>query len=193
MSKSGEWHMKENPDGIEDKGYDEYLIMMDEKRHEAEEYVLEAFNRIAQYTAASCDVPFEDVLNIAQDNLDFHAAIWYASTEILPALEIQVVIDSDNKCHVSTGSSGYVDFTINPVGMKVPIRCWIHTHPFGSAYFSGTDWRTVNTWQPLMHTAYVLGASEGHYGYWTNKKPFELEIITGEAIDIQLQYRSEEE
>ena len=188
MSKSGEWNMRENPDGIEDKGYDEYLIMMDEKRHEAEEYVLEAFNRIAQNTAASCDVPFEDVLNIAQDDIDFHAAIWFASTEILPALEIQVVIDSNNKCHVSTGSSGYVDFTINPIGMKLPIRCWIHTHPFGSAYFSGTDWRTVNTWQPLMHTAYVLGASEGHYGYWTNKKPFELEIITGEAIDIQLQY-----
>jgi hypothetical protein len=190
MSKSGEWNIQENPDGIEDKGYDEYLNMMDERRHEAEEYVLEMYNRIANNTAASSDVPFEDVLNIAQDNLDFHAAIWFASTEILPALEIQVVIDSNNKCHVSTG---YVDFTINPIGMKLPIRCWIHTHPFGSAYFSGTDWKTVNTWQPLMHTAYVLGASEGHYGYWTNKKPFELEIVTGDNTDIQLQYRGEEE
>jgi hypothetical protein len=174
-------------------GYEEYLIMMDEKRHEAEEYILEMYNRIAQNNAASCDVPFEEVLNIAQDDLGFHAAIWYASTEILPNLEVQVVIDSNNKCHVSTGSSGYVDFTINPVGMKLPIRCWIHTHPFGAAYFSSTDWRTVNTWLPLMETAYVLGASEGHYGFWTQSKPNELEIITGENIDIQIQNRGEEE
>ena len=119
--------------------------------------------------------------------------IWTASTQILPALEVQVVIDSNDKLHISTGSSGYVDFRTNPVGIKLPIKCWIHTHPFGSAYFSGTDWTTVNTWQPLMHTAYVLGASEGHYGYWTNKKPFELEIVTGDNTDIQLQYRGEEE
>ena len=39
----------------------------------------------------------------------------------------------------------------------------------------------------------VKKASENHYGFWTNKKPFELEITTGETIDIQLQYRGEEE
>lgn len=103
-----------------------------------------------------------------EHDTSFHEVIWYASTEILPNLEVQVVIDSNNKCHVSTGSAGYVDFQINPVGMKLPIKCWIHTHPFGSAYFSGTDWRTVNTWKPLMKCAYVLGSGRGHYGFWMN-------------------------
>lgn len=168
-----------------------YLEELAIKRKEAEEYVLEHYDMISRANAESCAVPFEEVLDVAQHSLDFHAAIWHASTVILPKLEVQVVIDSNNKCHVSTGSSGYVDFTINPVGMKLPIRCWIHTHPFGSAYFSGTDWRTVNTWLPLMETAYVLGASEGHYGFWTQSKPNELEILKDGEYQIQHQVFSQ--
>jgi hypothetical protein len=111
-------------------------------------------------------------------NTDLHKAIWEASTVILPKLEVQVVIDAENKIFVSTGSAGYVDFSINPIrkGMKVPVKCWIHTHPFGSAYFSGTDIRTVRTWEPLMETAYVLGGEE-HYGFWSNEKPNQLDIF----------------
>ena len=108
---------------------------------------------------------------------DLFEHIWYASTTILPSLEVQVVVDSNDAIHVSTGSSGYVDFTINPVGMKLPIKCWIHTHPFGAAYFSGTDWGTVNTWLPLMETAYVLGDGENHYGYWHQSNANELLIL----------------
>ena len=101
----------------------------------------------------------------------FFNAIWHASTEILPALEVQVVIDGKNNCYVTTGSSGYVEFGMKPpVGMTLPIKCWIHTHPFGAAYFSGVDWGTVNVWKSLMHEAYVLGGVE-HYGYWNNSKP----------------------
>ena len=59
--------------------------------------------------------------------------------------------------------------------MKLPIKCWIHTHPFGSAYFSGTDIRTVSIWEPLMQTAYVLGG-DGHYGYWSQEEPNQLRI-----------------
>lgn len=110
------------------------------------------------------------------DSPTFHAAIWEASTLMLPALEVQVVIDGNNIAHVSTGSPGYVDFQINPVGMKLPIKCWIHTHPFGSAYFSGTDIRTVSIWGPKMHQAYVLGGLE-HYGIWTQDRPKELSIF----------------
>ena len=101
----------------------------------------------------------------------FFNAIWHASTEILPALEVQVVIDGKNDCYVTTGSSGYVEFGMKPpVGMTLPIKCWIHTHPFGAAYFSGVDWGTVNVWKSLMHEAYVLGGVE-HYGYWHNSQP----------------------
>ena len=106
---------------------------------------------------------------------DLFEHIWFASTEILNGLEVQVVIDSNDAIHISSGSAGYVDFQIDPVGMKLPIKCWIHTHPFGSAYFSGTDIRTVSIWQPLMKSAYVLGG-DGHYGSWSQKEPYLLDI-----------------
>lgn len=128
-------------------------------------------------------------------NLRLHDAIWFASTEILPNLEIQVVIDAKNDIYVSTGSAGYVDFNINPIreGMKTPVKCWIHTHPFGSAYFSGTDVRTVSIWQPLMETAYVLGG-KGHYGFWSQDEPKKLEIYDDyEFMRTQSWAREEEE
>jgi hypothetical protein len=123
--------------------------------------------------------------------------IWNASTKLLPKLEVQVVIDANDKLHISTGSSGYVDFRTNPIGIKLPIKCWIHTHPFGSAYFSGVDWKTVNTWQPLMLEAYVLGG-ENHYGHWVKNLPHDLRILEKDgSIRVQEQQlrlvRGEEE
>ena len=47
---------------------------------------------------------------------------------------MQVVIDSNDAIHISSGSSGYVDFQIDPVGMKLPIKTWIHTHPLDSSW-----------------------------------------------------------
>jgi len=96
----------------------------------------------------------------------FLEEIWKASTEILPHLEVQVVIDDNNKLFISSGSPSYVDFQINPVGMKLPIKCWIHTHPFGQAYWSGIDWRTIDTWRPMMKKAIVLGKDQR--GIWYN-------------------------
>ena len=96
----------------------------------------------------------------------FLEEIWKASTEILPHLEVQVVIDDNNKLFISSGSPSYVDFQINPVGMKLPIKCWIHTHPFGTAYWSGIDWRTIDTWRPMMKKAIVLGKKQR--GIWYN-------------------------
>ncbi len=124
----------------------------------------------------SCAGPKEKLEGVAMHHLEFQKTIWRASTQTLPNLEVQVVIDGKNNCFVSTGSPGFVDFFEPPVGMALPIRCWIHTHPFGAAYFSGTDIRTVSIWEPNMECAYVLGG-EGHYGFWENRfKPKELEI-----------------
>lgn len=153
-----------------------HLMELEDKRKAAEEFIMNVFYARAYENAASCAVPFEEVLDVVQHDLDFHKAIWYASTEILPHLEIQVVIDGKNKCYVTTGSSGYVEFGLKPpIGMNLPIRCWIHTHPFGAAYFSGTDIRTVSIWESRMETAYVLGG-DTHYGFWDRNNPKELEI-----------------
>ena len=185
MSKSGDWYLRENPHEdvndvhiahFIDDGYDDYIL---ECRKRAEKHILNAFeaekeNHMQQLHP---DTKVEDVESMAFGNLSFHEAIWYASKEILPSLEVQVVIDSNNKCFVTTGSSGYVEFGMQPpVGMKTPVRCWIHTHPFGSAYFSGTDIRTVGIWQSMMECAIVIGGI-GHYGYWLQDKPYELEIF----------------
>jgi len=100
---------------------------------------------------------------------EFLNEIWEASTSVLPSLEVQVVIDANDRLHISSGSGSYVDFQINPTGMKLPIKCWIHTHPFGSAYWSGIDWRTIDTWRPMMKRAIVLGNKQRGLWYDTLK------------------------
>ena len=42
----------------------------------------------------------------------------------------------------------------------MPIEEWIHTHPSGSAYFSGTDLKTLATWERFLLGATVLGNGE---------------------------------
>ena len=79
--------------------------------------------------------------------------------------EVQVVVDGKMNLHISAGDPGFVWFKEMPtlesgVKMKLPIECWIHTHPFGKAYFSGTDWNTIRTWEPVMNSAIVLGDEE---------------------------------
>ena len=74
--------------------------------------------------------------------------------------EIQVVIDGKYNIYISAGDPGFVWFKEPPTGMTLPIECWIHTHPFGRAYFSGTDWNTIRTWEPVMNYAIVLGDNE---------------------------------
>ena len=74
--------------------------------------------------------------------------------------EVQVVIDGKMNIYISAGDPGFVWFKEPPMGMTLPIECWIHTHPFGKAYFSGTDWNTIRTWEPVMNYAIVLGDNE---------------------------------
>ena len=194
MGKIKDHYFKEiNSD---DDGYDKYLEEEQIARFEAEQHVMSAFETNLEERLKG--VPHDDktlLEDVAYHNLSFHKAIWHASTEILPHLEVQVVIDAKNDCYVSTGSAGFVDFSSIPKGMKMPVRCWIHTHPFGRAYFSGTDIRTVSIWKPLMQSAYVLGG-EGHYGFWQNSKPNELDIYVNngyEETQTWNQYGNEEE
>ena len=44
--------------------------------------------------------------------------------------------------------------------MKLPLKDWIHTHPFGNAYFSGTDLKTISMWERYLDKATVLGDNE---------------------------------
>ena len=78
------------------------------------------------------------------------------------------MIDGNDNLYWSVGNPGYVDFPAPPIGMKLPIKCWIHTHPFGSAYFSSTDWKTINTWRPYLQRAEVLG--DNQVGVWQGEE-----------------------
>ncbi len=152
-------------------------------RPQAEQYILN------KYKECIDSGHYRNVWN----TFEFHSAIWYASTEILPKLEIQVVIDGDNNCYVTTGSAGYVEFGMQPpIGMKLPIKCWIHTHPFGSAYFSSVDIRTVSIWDTNMQNAIVLGGYN-HWGSWTNNSPNELTIYVNGKEDRIQKWAGEEE
>ena len=112
---------------------------------------------------------FEEILD-DRDYLDensweneglFLGTIWEMSmTAFDIEREVQVVIDANNNIYSSFGSPSFVEFAEAPIGMKLPIKCWIHTHPFGKAYFSGTDWSTIKTWEPVMQQAIVLGDNE---------------------------------
>jgi hypothetical protein len=94
---------------------------------------------------------------------NFLDAIWDMSKNAFDCdREVQVVIDSNNKLFITFGTAGFVWFhdSEEVTGMQMPIKCWIHTHPFGKAYFSGTDWDTINTYEPIMDSAIVLGGTE---------------------------------
>ena len=105
-------------------------------------------------------------INPSRDAENVLSMIWHQSQSAfdLPR-EIQVIIDSNNKLFMNVGTPSFVSFDNEESslkGMKLPIKCWIHTHPFGQAYFSSTDWKTLDTWKPMMKSAVVLGDNE----YW---------------------------
>ena len=94
-------------------------------------------------------------------NPEFLDTIWEMSLTALDiGREVQVVIDGKMNIYISAGDPGFVWFKEPPKGMCLPIECWIHTHPFGSAYFSGRDWLTINTWRMMLPEAIVLGGAE---------------------------------
>ena len=153
------------------------MIPFEEEIQKRREYVIDGIKEVWNartdwYNAVSEYEPFAET--------SFFKVIWDMSTNILPHLEVQVVVDNNDNCFVSTGSSGFVSFMQQPTGLKLPIKCWIHTHPFGRAYFSGVDWKTVGTWKTQMKEAYVLGGEE-HFGFWQNTDPDNLFIQESNA------------
>lgn len=91
------------------------------------------------------------------------SVIWEMSTKAFDIpREISVIVDKTGQVYIDVGTPGYVKFNFEPKGMKLPIVCWIHTHPMGNAYFSSTDWKTLDSWKTVMKSAIVLGNNE----YW---------------------------
>jgi hypothetical protein len=207
MSKSSDWALREEEKRNGDDGYDEYLAELEianaeleYDRERAEKHIQNVWVEEVNLELESVGLTWKEKEQVDLTTFSssrFFNAIWHASTEILPALEVQVVIDGENNCYVTTGSSGYVEFGMKPpVGMKLPIKCWIHTHPFGSAYFSGTDISTVSIWERRMEEAFVLGGSEyTHYGHWQQGEPKQLAIYRNGELE-RMQYwgvKNEEE
>ena len=96
-------------------------------------------------------------------------AIWEMSlTAFDKPREVQVLIDANDNLFISVGSPGYVSFDgqdeqlygKDKPKMKFPLKEWIHTHPFGKAYFSSTDLRTISLYRNHMDEATVLGSNE---------------------------------
>ena len=94
----------------------------------------------------------------------FHKAIWDMSlTAFDKPREVQVVIDGNDNLFISVGTPGFVSFggqNEQTHGMKFPLKEWIHTHPFGRAYFSSTDLTTVSMYERFLNSATVLGDGE---------------------------------
>ena len=94
----------------------------------------------------------------------FYTIIWNKSLNAFDSpREVQVIVDAEDQLFVSVGTFGFVSFKDQEEqlgGMKLPLKCWIHTHPFGQAFFSGTDWKTINTWKRMLGCAVVLGKNQ---------------------------------
>lgn len=99
----------------------------------------------------------------------FWDEVWNLSTNILHGLEVSVVIDRDEKLFISKGTASFVDYKDENIkGLTIPMKCWIHTHPFGKAYFSQTDWNTLKVQRMILDSAVVLG--NGEYCTWDKEE-----------------------
>ena len=96
----------------------------------------------------------------------FMTSIWKTSVDELDGIEVMVIIDDKDDLYISSGTSSLVSFInhedelTNGNKMQLPIKCCIHTHPSGRAYFSERDWMTINAWKSAMNSCIVLGHNE---------------------------------
>jgi len=96
----------------------------------------------------------------------FLTAIWKMSIDVLEGIEVQVIVDDKNDLYISTDRAVFVSFEghedelTNGDSIRMPIKCWVHTHPSGQACFSETDWSTIQTWKPILNSAIVLGDNQ---------------------------------
>ena len=117
------------------------------------------------------DKKWKETIVIALDNCygdytckPFLDTIWSISQHAFDMpREVQVIIDSNGNAFSSVGTPGFVSFEgqedelTKGERLTLPMKCWIHTHPFGEAYFSGTDQKTINTWRMFLEDAIVIG------------------------------------
>jgi hypothetical protein len=76
---------------------------------------------------------------------------------VLAGLETSVLIDAENVISIDWGTSGFVQLS-PPVGCVAPFKLWVHTHPGFSAYWSGTDTRSLSIGVGIVEKAMVLGS-----------------------------------
>ena len=69
--------------------------------------------------------------------------------------EVAVLFDDQGLVWVDVGTPGMVRLS-PPVGSRLPLRLWIHTHPW-DAYWSMTDKRTLDVAAGVLEKALVLG------------------------------------
>ena len=94
----------------------------------------------------------EELIDFArQDNWD---SIYLISA--LAGREVSILIDAEGEIFVDWGGPGLVPLS-PPVGAKIPFRLWVHTHPFGFAYWSATDQRSLSHAPLILNCAWVMG------------------------------------
>ncbi len=69
--------------------------------------------------------------------------------------EVSILFDSVNRVWVDVGTPGMVR-PKPPIGSQLPLRLWIHTHPY-NAYWSATDLDTLAIYSTILQEALVLG------------------------------------
>jgi hypothetical protein len=82
---------------------------------------------------------------------------WEAVWIIADALkrEVSLLFDNQGLVWVDVGERGMVRLS-PPLGSRLPLRLWVHTHPW-DAYWSSTDRRTLATVSGILEQALVLG------------------------------------
>jgi proteasome lid subunit RPN8/RPN11 len=96
----------------------------------------------------------------------FMTAIWKMSVDLLEKIEVMVIIDNKDDLYISSGTPSLVSFKDHEdeleIGdkMQLPLKCCIHTHPSGKAYFSKTDRKTISAWRNDIESCIVLGKNQ---------------------------------
>ena len=122
--------------------------------------------------------------NIVLETIAYHAqqSEWELLWQVADLLkrEVSVLFDSQGLIWVDVGTRGQVKLS-PPLGCKLPLQLWIHTHPW-DAYWSSTDRRTLSAATRVLDEALVLG--HDHF-VRTRKCPPPLlhEVVADPSID----------
>ena len=113
--------------------------------------------------------------------------------------EVSILFDSQGLIWVDIGTIGMVHVS-PPIGSELPLRLWVHTHPWG-AYWSDTDRRALAGFAGALDEALVLGhdhlvrsigrdpetqpfgrklSSDGPLMHWTDEDPMSYQAFREE-------------